>query len=374
MPEILSSSSTSASSQVPNILLEVFQEKLQPGIEKSFKSISVGDQTNLIMILVGLVVLYVFYFGYKYWSAKRDKSRTLNFLKISFLNENSPSPELGQQIYQILTAQHQLLQNQNLTFEIHKPIDGRVEYFFSCQNLAPLNYIESNLKTQNGLKLEISNTPPPYPTVISKSKKLPKYQLQLIPSLLYGNFRTDDFKFVSQSITQLNSLKNDEYGLVIISIRPVHKTNYFRGKITSLNYKASSRNKEMGGIDHNLANDVKELQTKNNALSFGAKIFVESSNKQVTDSISANFNLLTSQNYFLPKLSNVWLDELRFVPGENILMPLFQSNFGKYLNARELSCLVQFTNPKTGFNSNNITSNSGDFFQTKESFASFDKL
>ena len=130
----------------------------------------------------------------------------------------------------------------------------------------------------------------------------------------------------------------------------------------------------MGGIDHNLANDVKELQTKNNALSFGAKIFVESSNKQVTDSISANFNLLTSQNYFVPKLSNVSLDELRFVPNENILMPLFQSSFGKYLNARELSCLVQFTNPKTGFNSNNITSNSGDFFQTKESFASFDKL
>ena len=145
MPEILSSSSDSTSPQVPNILLEVFQEKLQPRIEKSFKSVSVGNQTNLNLILVGLVVIFVLYFGYKYWSAKRDKSRTLNFLKISFLNENSPSPELGQQIYQILTAQHQLLQNQILTFEIHKPIDGRIEYFFSCQNLAPLDYIQSNV-------------------------------------------------------------------------------------------------------------------------------------------------------------------------------------------------------------------------------------
>ena len=354
--------------QNPNILQDIFENKLQINLAKILKTTSVNDQINIILGITSIVMIGILYFGYHYWIAKKDKYRTLNFLKITFLSPNISKPELGQQIYQILTGQHQLLGNQILTFEIHKPINDQVAYYFSCQDLAPLNYIKSNLQNTLGLNMDIVTNVPIQP---NNSKT---FQLQLIPSQLFGNFRTDDFEFIPQTITQLNELSDDQYGFVVIAIRTAHKTNLIKSKITSLNYKASSISKKMGGIDHNLANDVKQLQTKNNSLCFSTKVFVQSSNKSTTNSLAANFNLVANDNYFVPKLSNASIQEIRFVPNENILMPLFQKYFGKYLNARELSCLIQFSNPKMGFDANNSTTVSDDYFGTKESFASFDKL
>ena len=357
-------STSTTSSQTSNILLEVFQEKLQPGIEKSFKSISVGDQTNLILILVGLGVLMVLYFGYLLWDRHKDLTQKRFTLQITYSNQggHNRNKNFGVEIYSILSKVHSLAQSSVVTFEIHKQPEF-TGFLVTSTKESVINAFKQELANIEGVQLEIGTSVSPE---IQNMNFLPKssFQNRMLCIAEFGNFKKDQYLLCESIVKSLDnlsleniqeegSLPKKPFASVVFAFRPTVADWKIKSRIASFKSKQRIQQKEYGSSDQSYNDDIKKLQEKNLSKMYSCRITVSGGNREIVDIVSSEFNIFHDDNYFNPRMASYTQAQTRFVPRTNFLRYFNRDGFGVNINTKELSSMIQLANFGTTTNLKN---------------------
>ena len=358
------SQSSTTSSQVPNILLEVFQEKLQPGIEKSFKSISVGDQTNLILILVGLLVTMVLYFGYLIWDRHKDLTQKRFTLQITYSNQggHNRNKNFGVEIYSILSKVHSLAQSSVVTFEIHKQPEF-TGFLVTSTKESVINAFKQELANIEGVQLQLGASTSPD---LQSMNFLPKgcFQNKMLCIAEFGNFKKDQYLLCESIVKSLDNLSLDtmeeesnlpkkSFASVVFAFRPTVADWKIKSRIASFKSKQRIQQKEYGSSDQSYNYDIKKLQEKNMSKMYSCRITVSGGNREIVDIVSSEFNIFHDDNYFNPRMASYTQAQSRFVPRTNLLRYFNRDGFGVNINTKELSSMIQLANFGTTTNLKN---------------------
>lgn len=312
-------------------------------------NVSIELQSQLIWFGVAIAACLVTYCLYLLLSRHTALHKPRHLLRVTLAA--TTSSKLNFELLNLLSRLHTLSKSSVATFELHKSNQvggGFVGFIFSSTDLSVLQVIRQNLVTTDGVSAEIVTEEQdllaePLATQFQayQDKLSPRpYQLQLLSSSQFGNFRLDQNQLVQDLAASLLALDQEEYGSVVVSFRPVIKEHAIKSKIASLNFKST---KEAGqyGVNQNMLAEVKELQLKNQYPLFQVRIVVVGSSRQIVNNLASSFNLLSQDNRLNQRLCNFSLQALRYVPRQNLFTVFNRPAFGSLLNTRELSSLVQ---------------------------------
>lgn len=299
--------------------------------------------TNLLLVCFGLYVVYLL--TTRYLALRKPR----HLLRVTLATKTTS--KLDFELLTLLSRLHTLSKSSVVTFELHKSNKfggGFTGFIFSSTDLSVLEVIRQTLVTTDGVNSEIVaeqqdlDVEPLMTQFRAYQDKLsPRpYQLQLLASSQFGNFRLDQNQLVQNLVASLLSLEQVDYGSVVIAFRPVIKEHAIKSRIASLNFKFT-KEADKYGVNQNMLAEVKELQLKNQYPLFQVRIVVLGSSRQIVNNLASSFNLLSQDNRLTERLSNFSLPALRFVPRENLFTIFNRSAFGSLLNTRELSSLVQ---------------------------------
>jgi hypothetical protein len=96
-------------------------------------------------------------------------------------------------------------------------------------------------------------------------------------------------------------------------------------------------------VNPGITKEIAQLEEKNQYDMYATRISVIGSSRQIVDSLSASFNIVSAQNSFKSRLSNFKLTQFRFIPKENLFKIFNHNAFGSLLNIRELTSLIQLS-------------------------------
>jgi hypothetical protein len=164
----------------------------------------------------------------------------------------------------------------------------------------------------------------------------------MVASQEYGNFRKDQLNLTRNLIGTMQSIPKDQFGSVVFAFRPVIKEYKIKRKVAKLEYKIMKDSKEYA-VNPGINKEIAQLEEKNQYDMFATRISVVGSSRQIVDSLSASFNIVSAQNSFKSRLSNFKLTQFRFIPKENIFKVFNRNAFGSLLNIRELTSLLQLS-------------------------------
>ena len=302
-------------------------------------------------IALGLLICYINFTIYRNYRELRAKRY---ILKLTFSSKAMEKSDLIQEFVTLLSKLHSLAKGSIITFEVHQSKSNDISCFVVTATRS--DTLESNkqeLAQIKGISIE-SDAVDPLLLIqtVNLESKIKPYVLKLSGSSTFGNFKSDTAVFIKSLIQNLNKLSNLEFGSMVIVFRPSFAQNKIRSRISSLNFRSMRSGKDYG-IDHNLAKEVKELETKNISATFSVSISVLGSRSFVVDNLASCFNLLSKENYFVSKTSKFNVPRLRYTKAEDLFKPFNRASYGSYINCNELACIVQLSD----FGSENISKN-----------------
>ena len=308
-------------------------------------TLTVEVKNNLVLGMNLFVIAFVMYILWLILDRLLELRETRYYLKVTFDQDLNNNDSYDSQILGLISGLHTLAKSKVVTFEIHKSKDF-TGFLFSSSDQSVLNNIKTELSRINNLRAEILTSqyePLTYQFVQYKQKVTTRpYQLQMVASQEYGNFRKDQLNLTRNLIGIMQSIPKDQFGIVIFAFRPVIKEYKIKGKIAKLEYKIMKDSKEYA-VNPSINKEIAQLEEKNQYNMFATRISVVGSSRQIVDSLSASFNILSAQNSFKSRLSNFKPTQFRFVPKENIFKVFNRNAFGSLLNIRELTSLIQLS-------------------------------
>jgi hypothetical protein len=302
-------------------------------------------KNNLVLGMNLLVIAFVIYILWLLLSRFLELRKPRYYLKVTFDHDLDDNDGYDSQILGLVSGLHTLAKSSVVTFELHKSKDF-TGFLFSSSDESVLNHIKSELSRIGNLGVEVittQNDPLNFQFMQYKEKITTRpYQLQLVASQEYGNFRKDQLNLTRNLIGTMQSIPKDQFGSVIFAFRPVIKEYKIKSKIAKLEYKIMKDSKEYA-VNPGINKEIAQLEEKNQYDMFATRITVVGSSRQVVDSLSASFNIVSAQNSFKSRLSNFKLAQFRFIPKENIFKVFNRNAFGSLLNIRELTSLLQLS-------------------------------
>jgi hypothetical protein len=351
-PSISSISSISATSKPSTYNPKNLWEDLIPSVSGYWdKNISLELKGQLVWAGVAVVALVFGYCLCLLISRYLQLHKPRHFLKVTLVSKANAKLDFASQFLTLLSKLHTLTSSSVVTFEIHKSnnLGGNFAGFiFTSTDLSVLEVIRKDLTTTDGVSavlvkdyqdLLVEPLTTQFTAFADKLDVRP-YQLQLLASSEFGNFRLDQNQLVKNLVDSLQGLEAQEYGSVVVSFRPVIKEHAIKSRIASLNFR-STKDADKYGVNQNMLAEVKELQVKNQYPLFQVRMVVFGSTRQIVNNLASSFNLLSQDNRLNERLANFNLKALRFIPKENLFKVFNRSSFGSLLNTRELASLVQ---------------------------------
>lgn len=300
-------------------------------------------KNNLVLCMSLFVIAFVVYILWLLLIRFLELRKLRLYLKATFDHNLDDNEGYDSQILGLVSGLHTLSKSKVITFEIHKSKDF-TGFLFSSSDQSVLDHIKSEISSISNLGVEILTgeyEPLTYQFMQYKEKLTTRpYQLQLVASQEYGNFRKDQLDLTRSLISTIQSIPKDQFGSVIFAFRPVIKEYKIKGKIAKLEYKIMKDFKEYA-VNPGINKEIAQLEEKNQYDMFSTRISVIGGSRQIVDSLSASFNLVSAQNSFKSRLSNFKLAQFRFIPKENLFKIFNHNAFGSLLNIRELTTLLQ---------------------------------
>jgi hypothetical protein len=309
------------------------------------QNMTIEVKNNLILGMNLLVIAFVIYSLWLLLSRFLELRKPRHYLKVTFDHDLDDNDGYDSQMLGLISGLHTLSKSSIVTFELHKSKDFS-GFLFSSSDQSVLNHIQSELSRIGCLGVEVLTgeyEPLTYQFMQYKEKVTNRpYQLQLVASQEYGNFRKDQLNLTRNLIGTMQSIPKDQFGSVVFAFRPVIKEYKIKSKVAKLEYKIMKDSKEYA-VNPGINKEIAQLEEKNQYDMFATRITVAGSSRQIVDSLSASFNIVSAQNSFKSRLSNFKLTQFRFIPKENIFKVFNRSAFGSLLNIRELTSLLQLT-------------------------------
>jgi hypothetical protein len=309
------------------------------------QSMTIELKNNLVLGMNLLVISFVIYIIWLLLSRFLELRKPRHYLKVTFDHDLDENEGYDSQILGLVSGLHTLAKSSVITFELHKSKDF-TGFLFSSSDQSVLNHIKSELSRVGCLGVEVLTSkyePLTYQFIQYKEKVTSRpYQLQMIASQEYGNFRKDQLDLTRNLIGTMQSIPKDQFGSVVFAFRPVIKEFKIKSKVAKLEYKIMKDSKEYA-VNPGINKEIAQLEEKNQYDMFATRITVAGSSRQIVDSLSASFNIISAQNSFKSRLSNFKLSQFRFIPKENIFKLFNRNAFGSLLNIRELTSLVQLS-------------------------------
>jgi hypothetical protein len=302
-------------------------------------------KNNIVLWLNLFVIAFVIYTLWLLLSRFLQLRKPRHYLKVTFDQDLDDNEGYDSQMLGLISGLHTLAKSSVVTFELHKSTDF-TGFLFSSSDESLLNHIKSELSRIGNLGIEVLTgeyEPLTYQFMQCKEKITSRpYQLQMVASQEYGNFRKDQLALTRSLVGTMQSTPKDQFGSVVFAFRPVIKEFKIKSKVAKLEYKIMKDSKEYA-VNPGINKEIAQLEEKNQYNMFATRISVVGSTRQVVDSLSASFNLVSAQNSFRARLSSFKLAQFRFVPKENIFKIFNCNAFGSVLNIRELTSLLQLT-------------------------------
>jgi hypothetical protein len=302
-------------------------------------------KNNLVLGMNLFVIAFVIYILWLLLSRFLELRKPRHYLKVTFDHDLDDNDGFDSQMLGLISGLHTLSKSSVITIELHKSKDFS-GFLFSSSNQSVLDHIQSELSRIGCLGVEVLTgeyEPLTYQFMQYKEKITPcPYQLQMVASQEYGNFRKDQLALTRSLVGTMQSIPKDQFGSVVFAFRPVIKEFKIKSKVAKLEYKIMKDSKEYA-VNPGINKEIAQLEEKNQYDMFATRITVVGSSRQIVDSLSASFNIVSAQNSFKARLSSFKLAQFRFIPKENIFKVFNRNGFGSLLNIRELTSLLQLS-------------------------------
>jgi DNA helicase HerA-like ATPase len=317
-----------------------FIDSLYNHIDPEVKACTIFYVFTALTCILGYI-LYIF------TNAKVDQKRALFRVEISFPKIDSQvEVEYISSMQAFWNSTHDLLQNERVSFEIHK-VDEFITLHITTPDKSALKNITKYLTSIKGLTITQTTFDPLGSYTHSYAKRL----------VLTNNFfsiNLEEKNLFSKLIDYLSSLPNDQQGSVLFYLRPVsEKDNKIENLIRKNDLIICQNQRHYTKLEQANFNLSQKLKGK----MFLVQIYVIGNKKQTPRSLASIFKIQSGKNKFntfsLWGIKNAVKLKYRYVCRENIFTSILRSWFGSYLTSHELALMIHPTQIERGiFKSN----------------------
>jgi hypothetical protein len=190
------------------------------------QNMTIEVKNNLVLWMNFFVIAFVIYILWLLLNRFLELRKPRYYLKVTFDHDLDDNESNDSKILGLVSGLHTLSKSTVITFEIHKSKDF-VGFLFSSSDQSVLNHIRSELSRINNLSVEIlaAECEPLTSQFLQYMARVTArpYQLQIVASLEYGNFRKDQLNLTQNLIGTMQSIPKDQFGSVVFAFRPMIK-------------------------------------------------------------------------------------------------------------------------------------------------------